>query len=61
MTTFTGTYTVNVDCTVLAVINLSNGLVVHEAGTITGVWPFQEYHGIITDAGWVFTDAAKQQ
>lgn len=59
--TFTGTYTVNPDCTVSAVINFSDGSVLHEAGTITGVGPFQEVHNIITDAGFVFADAVKRQ
>ena len=59
--TFTGTYTVNPDCTTSAVIHTSLGLVLHEAGTATGVWPSQEYHGIFTDAGWIFVDGLKKQ
>lgn len=59
--TFTGTYTVNTDCTTSAVIHTSLGLVLHEAGTATGVWPSQEYHGIMTDAGWIFADGLKKQ
>jgi hypothetical protein len=59
--TFTGTYTVNPDCTESAVITTSLGLVVHEAGTITGTDANQEIHKIVTDAGWVFADTAKKQ
>jgi hypothetical protein len=59
--TFTGTYTVDPDCTESATITTSLGLVVHEAGTITGPKGHQEIHKIVTDAGWVFADTAKRQ
>jgi hypothetical protein len=59
--TFTGTYTVNHDCSTSAVIHTSLGLVLHEAGTTSGVGIFQEYYGIVTDAGWVFVDGLKKQ
>jgi len=54
--TFTGTYKVEPDCTTSAVFNTSGGLVLHEAGTITGAGIFREVSAIITDAGGVSTD-----
>jgi hypothetical protein len=59
--TFTGTYTVEPDCTVSAEITNSNGAVAHEWGTITGNGEFQEVDVIVTDAGWVFTETLKKQ
>jgi hypothetical protein len=59
--TYTGTYTVNPDCTATAVINTSLGLVILEAGTITGDSDFKEVHNVITNAGWVVVDTAKKQ
>jgi hypothetical protein len=59
--TFTGTYTVNPDCTTSAVINTSLGLVLHETGTITGVDESKEVHNIMTDAGWVYAETLKKQ
>lgn len=38
----------------------SLGLVLHEAGTISGEGTFQEIHNIITNRGWVFADLAKK-
>ena len=59
--TYTGTYIVNPDCSATATINTSLGLVIHEAGTITGEGNFEELHNIITNAGWVVADGAKKQ
>jgi hypothetical protein len=59
--TYTGTYTVNPDCTATAVINTSLGLVIHEAGTITGDGDFKQVHNIITNAGWAVADTVKKQ
>jgi hypothetical protein len=58
--TFTATYAVNHNCTVSAAITTSLG-VLKEVGTITGFGTFQEVHTIITNAGWVFADTAKEQ
>jgi len=57
---FTATYTINADCTIFAEITTSMG-VIHEAGTITGKWGFQESHKIITDPGWVFAETDKKE
>jgi hypothetical protein len=59
--TYTGTYTVNLDCTATATINTSLGLVIYEAGTITGEGDFKEVHNIITNTGWVVADTVKKQ
>lgn len=59
--TFTGTYTVNPDCTATATLANSLGLTVHEAGIISGNGQFQEIHLIVTDAGWVFDETLKKQ
>lgn len=59
--TFTGTYTVDSDCTTSAVITNSLGQVAHEAGGISGNAEFREVHLIVTDPGWFFSDAAKKQ
>ncbi len=59
--TFTGTYTVNPDCTASAEITNSAGLVVHESGMITGIGIFQEIHLIVTDPGWVFDETVRKQ
>jgi hypothetical protein len=59
--TFTGTYTVSGDCTLSAVIFTTLFPPLHEAGVITGVGINQEVHNIMTEAGWVFVDTAKQQ
>jgi uncharacterized repeat protein (TIGR01451 family) len=54
--TLKGKYAVNPDCTFSTEVSLPDGHVSHGAGTITGMGPYQEVH-IITDAGWVFTNA----
>lgn len=59
--TFTGTYTVESDCTTIAVITNSLGQVAHESGAISGNAEFREVHLIATDPGWFFNDAAKKQ
>jgi hypothetical protein len=59
--TFTGTYTVNPDCTVTAELTNSLGLTIHESGTISGSGAFQEVHLIVTDAGWVFDETLKRR
>lgn len=59
--TFTGTYSINSDCTLSVVISESNGDVVHEWGTITGEGRSQEFHGIAINPGWVFAESAKKQ
>jgi len=56
--TFTAKFTVNPNCTVSAAITTSLG-VLNEVGTITGYWPFQEVHNIITNAGWVFAETSR--
>jgi hypothetical protein len=59
--TFTGTYTVNPNCTVTVELTNSLGLTVHEWGTISGSGALQEVHLIVTDAGWVFDETVKKQ
>jgi hypothetical protein len=59
--TYTGTYIVNPDCAATATIKTSLGLVIHEAGTITGDGDSKEVHNIITNAGWVVADTVKKQ
>ena len=63
--TFTGTYAVTPECGVSAVINVTSGpnsgLVLHEAGSITGDGVFKELHDIFTTPGWAFTDTLKKQ
>ena len=59
--TYTGTYIVNPDCTATATINTSLGLVIKEAGTITGLGIWMEVHTIIANAGWVVADGLKKQ
>jgi hypothetical protein len=59
--TFTGTYTVNPNCTVTAELTNSLGLTVHEWGTISGSGALQEVHLIVTDAGWVFDETLKKK
>lgn len=60
---FTGTYTVNPDCTVLNVSLDSSGIYppTHEFGVITGVGINQEVWSIITDPDYVFIDKARRQ
>jgi hypothetical protein len=67
-TTFTGTYTVNPDCTVSHTINGTITTpfgplttLIHETGTITGLGDSQEVGLIMTDAGYAFVDTAKKQ
>ncbi|HXY50116.1 MAG TPA: hypothetical protein VEI01_11735 [Terriglobales bacterium] len=59
--TFTANADVSSDCTVSLVINDSEGLVVHEWGSITGEGRSQEFNGIVTDPGWVFVENVKKQ
>jgi len=58
--TFTAKYTVNPDCTVTDQIFTAIGEI-DEVGTFTGVGRSQEYHGIITNPGWVVAETAKKQ
>jgi hypothetical protein len=69
-TTFTGTYTVDPDCTVSFTFTDTVPLpppigpfitTIHETGTITGWGDSQEVHVIMTDAGYVFVDTVKRQ
>jgi hypothetical protein len=60
LSTFSGAYTVEPDCTVLGVINVADGCTLHEAGTIAGAGMSREAHTIITDASWVFADTSKK-
>ncbi len=59
--TYTGTYTVNPDCTYSDVVSLSSGLVAHDEGPISGGGAFQEIHAIQTDPGAVITRTYKRQ
>ncbi len=59
--TFTGTYTVNRDCSMSAEILSSSRLTLLEAGVIVGEGTRQEVHSIVTDRGWVFLDTLKRQ
>ncbi len=59
--TFTGTYTVDSDCTTTAEIHNSLGQTGHEFGSISGNGEFQEVHLVVTDALWVFNEVAKRQ
>jgi hypothetical protein len=58
--TFTGTYTVNPDCTYSDVFTTSSGLSFHDAGTITGFGRLQEVDSIDTDAGVVAFGTVKK-
>lgn len=58
--TFTGTYTVNLDCTYSATITTGVG-VLQEAGTITGEDQQQEIHTIFMESGWVVAESAQKQ
>jgi hypothetical protein len=58
---FTGTYTVNNDCTVTAELVSPTVGVVHEAGVITGTGIKQEVHTIVMESGWSFADTLKRQ
>ncbi len=57
---FTGTYTVNPDCTASATVHTIIGDI-HEEGVITGEGQFKEFRGIVTDAGWAFAQTLKKQ
>ncbi len=59
--TFTGTYTVDPDCTTTAEIHNSLGQTAHEFGPISVNGQFQEVHLVVTDALWVFNEVAKKQ
>ena len=58
--TFTGTYTVDPDCTFSIQFTTSLGGVFHQVGTLTGEGIFQEGHYIYTDTGLVATGTAKR-
>ncbi|MGB9202925.1 MAG: hypothetical protein WCB94_03010 [Terriglobales bacterium] len=59
--TFTGTYTVNSDCTYsMEFTALPLGVVLHETGTITGRGMFQEIHLIYKDPFLVASGTAKK-
>lgn len=49
--TFTGTYSVNSDCTYSGDLT-GGGVTFHFVGTIAGAGMFQETHYVITDSGW---------
>jgi hypothetical protein len=57
---FTGTYTVNRDCTASAVIDTVVGIL-HEDGVITGEGENKEWRGIFKDLGWAFVEMTKKQ
>lgn len=57
---FTGTYTVNPDCTASAVIDTVVGIL-HEDGVITGEGQNKEWRGIFKDLGWAFVEMTKKQ
>ncbi|MFB3923391.1 MAG: hypothetical protein ACE145_16845 [Terriglobia bacterium] len=59
--TFTGTYTVESDCTTTAEIHNSLGQTAHEFGAISGNAALQEVHLVVTDPLWVFEEVAKRQ
>jgi hypothetical protein len=59
--TFTGTYTVNPDCSASAEIHSSSGLTLHTAAVIVGEGTRQELRMIVTDPGWVFLATLKRQ
>jgi hypothetical protein len=59
--TYSGTYTVNSDCTYTDQLTSSNGPVTTDAGAITGVGIFQEVHYINTSHGFVAAGVAKKQ
>lgn len=58
--TFTGTYTVDADCTFTIDFTTSTMLHLHQTGNITGDGIFQEGHYIYTDAFLVATGAARR-
>ncbi len=57
---FTGTYTVNTDCTASATIHTIVGEL-HETGVITGEGQFTELRGIFTDMFWSFVEMTKRR
>ncbi len=60
-----GTYAVSPECEVSAEITVTSGpnqgLVLDEAGSVTGEGESKEIHDIFTTAHWVFTDTLKKQ
>ncbi len=58
--TFTGTYTVNPDCTYSMDFTGASGDVHHQFGTITGEGVFQEARYIYTDTNLVVAGTAKK-
>ena len=62
-TTFTGTYLVNPDCTVLSTSfeDTNTYPPTNEFGVIAGVGVNQEVWSIVTDPGYVFIDKAKRK
>jgi hypothetical protein len=59
-TAFTAEYSITPDCAYTVTITNDSGLVVHEAGTITGWDESQQVRKIMTDPGWVFADTARK-
>lgn len=59
--TFTGTYTVDPDCTYSEKLNLASGLVIHNTGTITGQGVFRETHYIWSVPGTVIFGTLKKK
>ena len=59
--TFTGTYTVDGNCSASADISSSSGLNLHVAGVVAGEGVRQAVHIIIAEQGWVFVSAINRQ
>lgn len=57
---FTGTYTVNPDCTYSGELTGLDGTTFHFVGTITGSGMLQETRYVITDPGWVAPGTVKR-
>jgi hypothetical protein len=58
--TFSGTYTVDPDCTFSIVFTTEDNSVFHVVGTITGEGVFQESHYIYTDTNFVVSGTSKK-
>ena len=58
--TFTGTYTVNPDCTLSGQHISPSGETLHYVGTITGSGMLQEIHFVVTDPGFVASGTDKK-
>ncbi len=57
---FTGTYTVNPDCTYSGVHTDEGGETLHFVGTITGSGMLQEMRFVVTDPGWAALGTVKR-